>query len=116
MFDGANGTERWGMPLTGPSQGAFPVIADVDNDGSAEILLSVRAGDNSASVIALGAAQGSFMPARRIWNQFNYVADDVNEDGSLVYPSPGSWRLTNTFRAQARIDRFGRLCAPLRLQ
>jgi outer membrane protein assembly factor BamB len=114
VFDGADGTERWGFTLNGTSQGGFPVIADVDNDGSAEILLGVRTGAGAASLLVFGAEQGSFMPARRIWNQYNYVADDVFEDGSLVYPSPGSWRLTNTFRAQARIDRFGRLCAPAR--
>lgn len=114
VFDAADGSERWGFTLNGMSQGAFPVIADIDNDGSAEILLGARSGGNAASLIAFGAAQGSFMPARRIWNQYNYVADDVSEDASLVFPAPGSWRLTNTFRAQARIDGSGRTCAPLR--
>jgi hypothetical protein len=114
VFDGASGAERWGVTLNGSSQGAFPVIADIENDGSAEILLAVRTGHGEASLTAFGPAHGSFMPARRIWNQYNYVADDVNEDGSLVFPAPGSWRGTNTFRAQARIDADGNLCAPAR--
>ncbi len=69
----------------------FPIIADVDADGQAEIL--VTGWDNVANSIGGVAASSqngylrlfktggsAWAPARKVWNQYAYNAINVNED------------------------------------
>ena len=83
--------------IDGPT---LPVVADIDNDGSADVLLVEQFGSGFASVIAFEDAQHRPSPARRIWNQWNYVASAVREDGKL--PAPGLSQ-ASTFRVQSRL-------------
>ena len=60
----------------------YPTIADVDNDGQAEIII---AGANSGAVwngsLRIYKSGGSpWAPARSVWNQYMYNAVNVNED------------------------------------
>ena len=69
----------------------YPVIADIDGDGQAEIV--VTGGDglaNTVNGIVVGTQNGyirlfktngsSWAPARKVWNQYAYNAVNVNED------------------------------------
>ena len=69
----------------------YPVIADVDNDGQAEII--VTGWDGVANTVGGTAASGqngylrvfktdgsSWAPARTVWNQYAYNAVNVNDD------------------------------------
>ncbi len=113
IFDGNNGGEIAGYDLPGSGAIGYPIIADVDNDGSAEIVVAVRlAGGAGSRVMVFGAAQGqSFMPARRIWNQYHYAVTNIEEDGTFRTPMPRWWMLTNTFRVQSAITESGELCS-----
>ncbi|MDR2915623.1 MAG: FG-GAP-like repeat-containing protein [Tannerella sp.] len=53
----------------------YPVIVDVDNDGSAEIV-AVAGG----YLHILESDATPWAPARKVWNQYNYNAVNVNED------------------------------------
>lgn len=111
IFDGSTGTELANVASAGGHALGYPVIADVNNDGSADILVATQNRDGfPPRVRLLGAAQGRFMPARRIWNQYNYSVTNVNEDGTIPKYQLSSWQLNNTFRAQAQIDALGQLC------
>ena len=63
VFDGATGTVRFSQ--SGHASGTifeFPVIADVDNDGSAEILISsnnFRQGENGWAGVTIFGHLGS---------------------------------------------------------
>jgi hypothetical protein len=61
----------------------FPVIADVDNDGQAEIIVSGNtiANPNQTGYLRVFKSNGpAWAPARKVWNQYAYNALNVNED------------------------------------
>jgi uncharacterized repeat protein (TIGR01451 family) len=65
------------------TQGEYPVIADVDNDGEAEIIVTgTPSGDNTYGYIFIfDAGSGTrWAPARKVWNQYAYNAVNINED------------------------------------
>lgn len=63
----------------------YPVIADVDNDASAEMLVLARPSggtdDAAGFVFSVGNGSGDkFAPALSVWNQFMYDPFKINED------------------------------------
>ena len=81
-----------------------PVVADVDNDGNAEIVYS---GSNARSehcatpsptpvlldgVNVIGDPSDGWISARRIWNQHAYHVTNVHEDGSIPLNEVPNWR------------------------
>ena len=111
ILDGTDGSVRFEMAAqrTNNTTSApfYTTIADVDNDGSAELIvptlssggLDTGAPDRSG-ILVIGDDNGHWSHARRIWNQFNYYVDNINEDTSVpLLASPGI-DPHNTFRAQ----------------
>ena len=88
----------------------FPSVADVDNDGSAEILVVNVSMAPTLQVIA--DAGDRWIPARRIWNQHAYHITNVREDGTIPQVQEPSWQGLNTFRTQAQITENGTACLP----
>jgi hypothetical protein len=84
-----------------------PVIADVDNDGSADILL-MSEGPERPRLLAIRARERDFAPARRIYSQYANQVTHVNENGtplarsSAFFPSHTSAHVEN-----------GHLCVPV---
>lgn len=68
----------------------YPVVADVNNDGAAEIVVAGRVGSGPSWVIQghLNVIGGihTWAPARPVWNQYMYNVTNVNND--LTIPSP----------------------------
>ena len=93
----------------------LPVVADVDNDGSAEIIVVSSAdfdGMQTAPTIqVIGDASNRWVGARRIWNQHTYHVTNVREDGTIPMNETPSWTQLNTFRTNAQIEGGG-ICAP----
>ena len=93
----------------------YPVVADVDNDGSAEIV--VVSGDDwdgvqsAPTVQVIADAEDRWKQARRIWNQHTYHVTNVREDGTIPAFEPPSWLLLNTYRTNAQIE-DGEVCKP----
>lgn len=85
-----------------------PVIADVDLDGSAEI---VALGQHPPTdplrhdrLFVLGAAYGRWAKTRPVWNQWGYDVTSIRDDGTIVsFPFP-NWQTYNSFRAQPAHD------------
>lgn len=92
-----------------------PVVADVDNDGNAEI---VFVANNEAAYCSTGVdfpngiqvwgdANDAWVSARRIWNQHAYHVTNVLEGGGIPMLEPESWktyngRVYNTYRSNPR--------------
>ncbi|MCR5660017.1 MAG: T9SS type A sorting domain-containing protein, partial [Bacteroidales bacterium] len=62
----------------------YPIVADVNGDGSAEILVSGML-DQYANLPGVGGLHmfgnpGNWAPARPVWNQYMYHVTNVNED------------------------------------
>ena len=60
-----------------------PIVADIDNDGSAEIVVTGKAGGYMQASTKLKVFKSSTEPwraARKVWNQYMYHVTNVNED------------------------------------
>jgi hypothetical protein len=82
----------------------YPVIADVDLDGSAEILVAHTGyrPPNEPAVAALtvyGAGDGVWAPTRPIWNQHAYAIDGVDDDGNIPLAPEQGFTTHNTWHA-----------------
>lgn len=91
-----------------------PVVADVDNDGHADIVAvsnaygaaspDIQCSDGVSSaqsgVRVFGAADGNWVRTRRVWNQHAYHVTNIGEDGSVPVDEPTNWTQTglNNFR------------------
>lgn len=102
VYDGATGSVR--LAMDGHASATlfeYPVIADVDRDGSTEIIVASNnyawSGWNGITVI--GDLSGSWAPARPIWNQFAYHITNVENDGAIPKVQDQNWLTWNNFRA-----------------
>lgn len=85
----------WSTSRPSETNQEYPVIADVDADGRAEIVAASDFGRGGVSVYGHPEWTG----ARRIWNQYDYHVDNVLEDGSIPARMRSGWREHGTFRA-----------------
>ncbi len=113
VFDGA------GAPLLTVSRKSgtlseYPTVADIDNDGSAEILVvsNGHLGGGDPGIQVFRDVEERWIQARRIWNQHAYHVTNVREDGTIPTVEPQSWKLNNTFRTNAQIEGGG-ICIPV---
>jgi hypothetical protein len=100
MYDGPTGTNL--IPSTCNTTGTlweYPLVADVDNDGRADIVVAsnaygVTCPDDSSKQSGLrvfGSASGSWVRTRRIWNEHTYHVTNVAEDGTVPMQEPANW-------------------------
>jgi hypothetical protein len=100
MYDGKTGTNL--IPSTCNTTGTlweYPLVADVDNDGAAEIVVASNAyaitcpdnGSKQSGIRIFGAESGSWVRTRRIWNQHTYHVTNVDEDGHIPANETANW-------------------------
>ena len=98
----------------------YPVVADVDNDGQADIVVvsnaygktdpqidCVEDGINGQSgVRVFGAVAGKWVRTRRVWNQHAYHITNVEEDGTISSNAAPNWSTPglNNFRQNKQPD------------
>ncbi|MDR2953541.1 MAG: VCBS repeat-containing protein [Prevotella sp.] len=109
---GFNCTETT-FPCLSGTHTEYPTIADIDNDGHAEIIVSgadpndmPNGGgtlNSNIRVMVFGSPSNSWASARRVWNQHAYNAININEDLTVpriqFYPTtvfPGADGLLST--------------------
>lgn len=105
VFDGLTGDILLTSPRTSGTLIEYPVVADVDNDGSAEILYvsNYQGGQGGVTLTVLRDAEERWIPARRIWNQYSYHVTNVREDGTIPKNMKNNWELLNTFRTNSQV-------------
>jgi outer membrane protein assembly factor BamB len=115
IYDGGDGTVLLNAPRSSGTVNEYPVVADIDNDGSAEIVVVSNEGwfgnQTSPAVQVIRDAEDRWIQARRIWNQHSYHVTNVREDGKIPQFEAKHWTLLNTFRTQAQIE-GGAVCDP----
>lgn len=81
----------------------YPVVADVDGDGSAEILFGHNPyqGQTTAfrGISVIADAADSWVPTRQIWNQHPYHLTNVKDDGGIPVNADANWLSFNNFRS-----------------
>lgn len=108
IYDGRNGAVLFSEPSESRTRTEYPVIADVDNDGNAEIVFGVSnesgfcrasmGGDRAQYNNGLevwGDATDVWVSARRIWNQHAYHVTNITESAAVPLFEPHGWKSTN---------------------
>jgi hypothetical protein len=102
-------------PRTSKTLVEYPVVADVDNDGSSEVVVvsgvPFEGDQTSPAVQVIRDADDRWIQARRIWNQHTYHVSNVREDSTIPQHEKPHWKLLNTFRTNAQIE-DGSVCKP----
>lgn len=91
----------------------YPLVADVDNDGHADIVVVSNDysaitcptdGSKQRGVRVFGETAGSWVRTRRVWNQHAYHVTNVEEDGTIPANEVPNWTVPrlNNFRQNAQ--------------
>lgn len=109
IYDGASGTILYEDP-THDSQTLweYPVIADVDHDGSAEIAVASNLYHGGALGVTLFGHDGDGWPASGpTWGTHDFAVTNLGQDGSVPTSETPSWQVHNVFRARPSVDSPG---------
>jgi hypothetical protein len=95
---------RWRIECDPAISFLAPVVADVDNDGAAEIIGTVfpivlAGGALQGGIFVVGDAKDQWSNAQRIWNQFRFSGNQIREDGSVPRAYDPPWLAHGTERA-----------------
>ncbi len=100
MYDGKTGNNL--IPSTCNTTGTlweYPLVADVDNDGQADIVVAsngygVTCPDNASKqsgIRIFQSASKSWVRSRRVWNEHTYHVTNVSEDGKVPAVETANW-------------------------
>lgn len=103
IYDGRTGAVRFEDPNhRSQTLIEYPVVADVDHDGSAEIIVASSANDGVDVGITVYGHRGGvgWFPSGPTWGQYAYTTTAILDDGSVPAAPEPSWRVDNNFRAR----------------
>ena len=107
IYEGKSGQELFSICNTTGTLLEFPVVADVDNDGQADIIVVSNAysgltcdGQKNSGIRIFGSKGGNFVKTRRVWNQHGYTVTNIEEDGTVPRVPKQNWKVSglNNFR------------------
>ena len=107
VYDGITGNPLFQHRNSSRTRTENPTIADVDNDGDAEIVFCANAEANfirmfwtDPGIEIWGDARGRWVGAQRIWNQHAYSITNVEENGAIPADPEPSWEVLNAYRPE----------------
>jgi RHS repeat-associated protein len=122
ILDGRTGAVRFQFAINNalPDPPMFPAIADVDNDGAAEIVATASqfeffepsGAPSTPGIYVFGDANDNWGHARRSWNQWMYHPAFTSEDGSVPTHPLDSWDVQNGLRTQLPLQGVALDAAP----
>jgi RHS repeat-associated protein len=84
VLRGTDGAVLYETALPRPATASYPVVADVDGDGNAELVVAVGGPTGQPhGLYVLGDARDGWVGARKVWNQYTYHITNVNDDGTI---------------------------------
>ncbi|MBL8719856.1 MAG: VCBS repeat-containing protein [Myxococcales bacterium] len=121
IYRGSDGAELFKTCNTTGTLQEYPVIADVDNDGHADIVVASNSyssitcpdgGTKQAGIRIFGDKVGNWVRTRRIWNQHTYHVTNVNEDGSIPKVELANWTQPRLNNFRQNVQPLGEFAAP----
>ena len=105
IYEGPTGAVLWETCNTTGTLIENPVIADVDNDGHADIVAVSNSYANGSAlyqcndgvnisqsgVRIFGDTEGKWVRTRRVWNQHAYHITNIEEDGTIPAKEPANY-------------------------
>lgn len=118
VYDGATGLELFQAPNTSCTAYELPVIADVDGDGAAELLVAANSecsiecpygshrSLNRAGLQAFRSPSDNWVASRPVWNQHGYHVTNIGDSGQIPLVEARSWgpQTLNSFRQNYQGD------------
>ena len=102
VFNGMDGTVLFQTPKSSCTWYEYPLVADVDADGHAEILGvgNNNCGFGSQRGVFLWGDDSSWVDTRDVWNQHTYHITNVLQDGTVPTDEQPNWLVPglNNFR------------------
>ena len=103
IYDGRDGTVRYESNLhESRTLHEYPTVADVDGDGSAEII-TVRGGSHYGPAVGglyvYGSVTDGWEGGRTVWHQHAYSITNVADDLTIPESPTPNWPLYNNFRS-----------------
>lgn len=98
IINGSTGKAIDSIALKSRTWEEYPIIADIDNDNEAEIIVSgYQAVDEELRLYCFESALTPWAPARSVWNQYAYNPTQVNDDLTIPrYPQNPAQPLQGT--------------------
>jgi len=109
IFDGRNGTILYEDQVGSGTFIEMPVVADVDNDSSAEIVVACNSYVNGSinGIRVYEDANDHWVNTTKIWNQHAYVITNIHENGQIPQDPINNWEIYNNFRQSQMDNPFG---------
>ena len=108
IWDGTNGFEKYRAPRGSRTIFDNPVVADIDNDNHADIVLAMESPSAALGmygVIAYSNHKNNWVGTRRIWNQHAYHITNISESGSVPVHEGRGWLQHNAYRSNVVVCR-----------
>ncbi|MBE2197677.1 MAG: tandem-95 repeat protein [Anaerolinea sp.] len=109
VYNGSDGSLLFRVAHSSSTAFELPVIADVDGDGHAEIIVSQN-NDFVGSfngIRVFEAEDDSWVNTRQLWYQHAYDITTLTDNAQVVTNPTPVWLLYNTFRSQASTSTQG---------
>ena len=94
VFRGTDGEELLKIFLTGPTAVEYAVVADVDADGHAELVVpsgGIASYEETHGIRVYGGLDNDWVRTRKIWNQHAYHVTNVNSDSTIPVVEQHNW-------------------------
>ena len=119
IYKGATGEVLSQVCNTSGTLHEYPLVADVDNDGHADIVVvsndysSLNCGGiKTRGVRVFGDAGDQWVRTRRIWNQHAYHVTNVHEDGTIPAVEQPNWVTPGLNNFRQNVQPQGEFAAP----
>ncbi|MEP4831561.1 MAG: Ig-like domain-containing protein, partial [Cyclobacteriaceae bacterium] len=89
IYSGLDGSELTRIPSLAGTRVEYPLVADVNNDGQAEIIVTAQEGNGPGFsgaddyFVVYKSANSSWVSSREIWNQHGYHVTNINDDMTI---------------------------------
>ena len=104
IYDGAAGTVLYeNYSHSSGTVWEYPVIADIDQDDSAEICIASN-GSGYKGVTCFGHNGDGWPQAGPTWGTHDFAVTNIDPDGSVPKKPEASWLKYNVFRARPSVD------------
>ncbi len=104
LYDGRTGTVLYeSYAHNSGTLFEYPVVADVDLDGSAEIIVAENLGSR-VGITVYGHGGDGWPAAGPTWASHDFAVTNIEADGSVPVTPDASWNKYNVFRARPAMD------------
>jgi hypothetical protein len=105
IYDGSTGDLLFSFALSSCTFHEYPLVADVDADGNAELVAVANSNCGigpQQGIYVFGSASENWPASRGLWNQHTYHVTNINDDGSIPAAESINWLQPdlNSYRSQ----------------